>query len=144
MTARRALTALAAATTIAAAGLALPAAAAAASNDTYIVDCAGQLVEKPSSITITCADAGVSINKITWATWNENAAKGRGTLAWNTCLPKTCVDGIVEKYKVRITLGGVASGPEGTIFSQVKLTFPKGGPAGLETGSYTIDNPIGG
>ena len=144
MTARRALTVLAAATTVAGAALAMPAVATAAPTDTYIVNCAGKLVTKPSSIVITCADAGVSINKITWSSWNENAAKGKGTLAWNTCLPKTCVDGIVEKYKVRITLGGVASGPEGTVFSQVQLTFPKGGPAGLETGSYTIDNPIGG
>lgn len=144
MTARRALTVLAVATTIAGAGLALPATASAAANDTYIVDCAGQLVAKPKTITITCGDASVSINKITWASWNENAAKGTGTLTWNTCLPQTCVDGIVQKYKVRITLGGLASGPEGSVFSQVNLKFPKVGPAALETGSYTIDNPIGG
>lgn len=144
MKARRSVAVLASAAAVGAVGLAIPATAVAAPSDTAIVDCAGKLVTKPSSITITCADAAVSINGIRWSSWTANGAKGRGVLAWNTCLPTTCVDGIVEKYRVRITLGGLASGPEGSVFSQVQLRFPKGGPAALETGSYTIDNEISG
>lgn len=141
-TARR-VAALAIATAMALGGVALSTPASAEGTDTSIVDCAGRLVQKPSSITITCADGGVSINKITWSTWTANSARGTGTLAWNTCLPKTCVDGIVETYRVRITMGRVASAPNEAVFTQATLRFPKGGPAGLETGSYTIDNPIG-
>ena len=142
MTVRRTIAVLATAAALTAGGTVVATTASAAPNETNIVNCAGKLVAKPKSITITCADAAVTINKITWSKWNMNEATGTGTLAWNTCLPKTCVAGIVQKYKVRITLGGLASGPDVNVFSQVDLAFPKGGPAGLETGSYTIDNPI--
>ncbi len=47
---------------------------------------------------------------------------------------------IVQKYKVKITLGGLASGPSINVFSQMTLAFPKGGPAGAETSTYTLDN----
>lgn len=143
MNVRRNLTAVAASIVVATVGIAVPVVASAAPSETAIVDCAGDLVTRPSSIVLTCGDASVSINKITWSSWTANAAKGKGTLAWNTCLPKTCVDGIVEKYPVRIVLGGLASGTEGSVFSKVRLAFPKGGPAALEAGTYTIDNPIG-
>jgi len=111
-------------------------------NTNYIVNCAGKTVTKPASIVITCADAGVSINKIKWETWDLNAAKGTGTLSWNTCLPKTCVAGVTVKYPVKITLGGVASSPSLNVFSQINVAFPKGGPASLEAGSYTLDNAV--
>ena len=142
MIARRALATLAAATTVAAVGVAIPASASGAPSRVSIVDCAGKLVTKPSTIVIECGDAGVAITNITWKTWTNNGATGKGTLTWNTCLPTTCVNGIVEKYKVKITLGGLASAPNVDIFSQVDVTFPKLGPAALETGSYTIDNKI--
>ena len=108
----------------------------------YIVNCAGKTVTKPTSIVITCADAGVSINKIKWSSWDLNAAKGTGILSWNTCLPKTCVAGVTVKYPVAITLGGVASAPNLNVFSKVDVAFPKGGPASLETGSYALDNAV--
>jgi len=114
----------------------------ASATTNYIVNCAGKTVTKPTSIVITCADAGVSINKIKWASWDLNAAKGTGILSWNTCLPKTCVAGVTVKYPVAITLGGVASGPSLSVFSKVNVAFPKGGPASLETGSYTLDNAV--
>ena len=114
-----------------------------------IVNCAGQLEVKPKEIVIACADAGIMITDISWSKWNQNTAKGTGTLAWNTCLPATCVDGIVQTYKVKITLpmDGLATGPGANgkfvdVFSKVSLAFPGSGPAGLETGSYTLDNPI--
>lgn len=142
MSMRRSLTTIAAVIIMSAAGLAAPAVANAAPSDTSIVDCSGDLVTKPSTIVITCGDASVSINKITWSSWTADSAKGKGVLAWNTCLPKTCVNGIVQKYRVRIVLGGVASGTAGSVFSQVQLSFATVGPAALTSGSYTIDNPI--
>ena len=139
---RTVITAVAVAACAGSSILGASAASAADSTQTGIVNCAGKIVTKPKQITITCADAGIALTKITWNSWSDNAATGTGTLTWNTCLPKTCAAGIVQRYKVGITLGGLASGPNANVFSQVALTFPKGGPAGLETGSYTIDNPI--
>lgn len=137
---RRTILALAATAGLAAAGLALAPTATAAEGTPVVIDCAGQGVTKPKQIVLACADASVAVTGIRWTRWTMNSATGVGTLTWNTCLPQTCVDGIVEKYRVRITLGGLASGPDIDVFSRMSLRFPKGGPAGLETGSYTLDN----
>lgn len=115
---------------------------AGAATSPAIVDCTGKPVSKPSTITISCADAGVAITKITWSSWKAGSAKGRGTLTVNTCEP-TCAAGNNETYPVRISLGGLASAPgKPDVFSEVNLTFTKGGPAMLSTGSYVIDNPM--
>ena len=137
----RILTAIAVPALIAGAS-ALVAPVAQAAPGTGIVDCAGSVVSKPKEITIACADAGLAITKISWKSWSNNRARGTGTLVWNTCLPQTCVDGIVQEYPVAITLGGVASGGNVSVFSRVNVTFPKNSPAGLESGRYTLDNPI--
>ena len=116
--------------------------ALAASTDTAIIDCAGKPVSEPTSIVITCADAGVMINKITWSAWNTDGATGTGVLTWNTCLPKTCIAGIIRRYPVRITLSGLGSTPNAHAFTTIDLAFPKGGPAGLESGRYSVTAPV--
>ena len=142
MSIARTLTIAMATAGLAAGGLLLAPAAQAATGDTVLINCAGKGQIKPKSIVITCADAGVMVNKITWSKWTNNEARGSGTLVWNTCLPKTCVDGIVQTYKVKVTLGRVASGPNISVFSGMTLRFPGGGPASAETSTYTIDRPI--
>lgn len=124
----------------AAAALTAAPASAADATDTAIVSCVGKEVVKPKQIVVTCADAGVSVVKIRWSRWDANGARGTGTLAWNTCLPTTCAGGIVQTYPVRVSLGRVASGPEGSVFSRMTLGFPDGGPAAAETATYTLDN----
>ena len=136
--------AIAAATAgVALGGLAIAPTAGAAPTATVVINCVGKGVVKPKQIIIACADAGVMVYKISWTSWTDNEAKGTGTLAWNTCLPKTCVAGIVQKYKVKITLGRVASGPNVTVFSGMTLNFGKdGGPAAAKTSTYILDNKI--
>lgn len=133
-----------AAAAIAALGLAAlsSAAPAAQAAGTGVVDCAGAIVTKPQDLTISCADANLSISKISWKSWTNNRARGTGTLVWNTCLPQTCVDGIVQRYPVNITLRGVASGGNVSVFSRLTVVFPKASPAGLISGQYLLDNPI--
>ncbi len=138
----RTLTIAAAATALCFGAVAASSPASADGNDPSVVTCQGKTVVKPKQIVVTCADAGVVVKGIKWTSWTMNGAKGVGTLAWNTCLPKTCVDGIIEKYKVKVTLGGVASAPNVSVFTQMTLGFPKGGPAAAETSTYTLDRPI--
>lgn len=138
-------------TALAAAGLALGlgagigaglAPAASAAPSPVIVDCTGKGVTKPKEIVIACADAGVLITKITWKEWNANRARGTGVLAWNPCLPD-CASSTAVTYPVVLTLGGLASAPgEPDVFSQVRMTYPKGGPASLNSGTYVIDNEL--
>jgi hypothetical protein len=120
-----------------------PAASAADPTDTVVVNCIANPVIRPKQIVVTCADAGVAVTKINWTSWTANAARGTGTLTWNTCLPKTCVAGIIEKYNVRISLGRVASGPGINVFSRMSLAFPEGGPAAAETATYTLNTELG-
>ena len=135
----RILTASAAIAAVSVAGLALPPSASAA-DDTVVVTCVGKSVTKPKQIVVTCADADVLVKGITWTSWTMNGARGTGTLVWNTCLPQTCVDGIVQKYAVRVRLGRVASAPSSAAFTRMTLVFTGGGPAAAETAIYTLDN----
>lgn len=130
-------------------GVAAPAVAAETPDPsrTYVVDCQGELDYKPKQIVFACGDAGVYFGNIKWTKWNMNEAVGRGTLFYNTCEP-TCGAGNVLRYKkVRIELGGVASGPGmGTTvntFSSLTGTFgPDAGPAMAESATWALDNPI--
>lgn len=138
---RRTATALAAGALALGMGAGVAPAANAASLP-VIVNCSGKGVAKPAEIDLECVDAGVLITKITWSKWSANSAKGSGTLAWNPCIPD-CVSSQDLTYPVRITLGGLASAPgEPDVFSQVRVTFPGGGPAALDSGTYLIDNKL--
>ena len=138
----RRLLATAAAFTFIAAGAvgASTTATAAPAGTTTVINCAGKGVARPTSITITCADGGVSINKITWSSWHPDIARGKGVLSWNTCLPKNCAGGIGVTYPVNITLGGRAHAPESLVFSKMTVAFPDGGPASLDSGTYILDS----
>ena len=115
-------------------------AVAAPAGTTTVINCAGKGVAKPTSITLTCADGGVSVNKITWSSWHPDQAVGKGVLSWNTCLPQNCAAGIGLTYPVTIKLGGLAHAPESLVFSKMTLGFPQGGPAGLDNGTYILDS----
>jgi hypothetical protein len=124
-------------------GVALAPPATATAGDPLVVNCLGKGQVKPKQITLACADAGVFVYKITWTRWDANGARGSGILVWNTCLPKTCVDGIVQKFAVKVRLGRVASGPSIDVFSGMTLMFPgASGPASAETSTYTLDNQL--
>lgn len=138
----RSITVAAAGAGVVLGGFAVAPTASAATGDTVVVNCLGKGVVKPKQIVLACADDQIFVYKITWKSWKANEAKGSGTLVWNTCLPKTCAAGIVQKYQVNVKLGRVASGPGIDAFSGMTLSFPNGGPAAAETATYTLDNPI--
>lgn len=129
-------------------GLAAPAHAAEPNpNRTYVVDCQGELDFKPKQIVFACGDGGVYFGNIRWTKWNMNEAVGRGTLFYNTCEPNCGAGNVLRYTKVRIELGGVASGPGmGTmvnVFSSLTGTFgPDAGPAMAESATWALDNPI--
>ena len=80
--------------------LATPLAASAhgAKSGTYLYDCS-TLTQRPTSITLTCADGNRYINHITWATWSGTSVAASGTLNWNTCTP-SCAAGTMKTRKV--------------------------------------------
>jgi hypothetical protein len=58
---------------------------------------------KPTTITITCADGGISVNKIKWSTWDKSGAAGTGIFNENLCEP-SCVEGKEVSAPVNIKL----------------------------------------
>ena len=68
----------------------------------YFNNC-GTPERRPVSITQYCADAGTSVNKITWSSWTADAASGTGIYSVNMCNPN-CAAGKVVSHKVVVTL----------------------------------------
>jgi hypothetical protein len=58
---------------------------------------------KPESITITCADGGIYVEKIKWSTWSKEGATGSGIFSENLCDP-SCADGQRVEAQVNLRL----------------------------------------
>jgi hypothetical protein len=57
----------------------------------------------PESITITCADGGIFVEKIQWSTWSKEGATGTGIYSENLCEPN-CAEGERITAPVKLTL----------------------------------------
>jgi hypothetical protein len=63
-------------------------------------------VYKPASITITCADGGIYVEKIKWSTWTKDGAIGIGILSENLCEP-SCAEGQRVEAPVNLRLSNL-------------------------------------
>jgi len=63
-------------------------------------------VYKPESITLTCADGGIYVEKIQWTTWGQEGAAGMGIYSENLCEPN-CTEGKRVTAPVNITLSNL-------------------------------------
>ena len=61
---------------------------------------------KPESITITCADGGIFVEKIQWSTWSKEGAVGTGIYSENLCEP-SCAEGKRVTASVNLTLSNL-------------------------------------
>ena len=57
---------------------------------------------KPESITVTCADGGIYVEKIKWNAWTKDGATGIGILSENLCDP-SCAEG--QRVEAPVNLG---------------------------------------
>jgi hypothetical protein len=107
---------------------AIPAAAVAAASRTYAINCLRKQY-KPTAIVLTCADAGISVDKLKWSQWSRTKAVGTGTFTWNDCTP-SCVEGHFHNRPVKVTLSGPKACP-GRVhkaFGRASFTYPDGAP----------------
>jgi hypothetical protein len=61
---------------------------------------------KPESITITCADGGIFVEKIKWDSWGQTGATGVGVFSENLCEP-SCAEGKRVTAAVKLTLSNL-------------------------------------
>lgn len=72
------------------------------SKDIYTFLCE-KVVQRPTTLTNTCADFGQSVYEIKWQEWNANGATGTGVYSENQCDPD-CATGERIETKVIIRL----------------------------------------
>jgi hypothetical protein len=61
---------------------------------------------KPESITITCADGGIYVEKIRWNSWSQKEAVGIGIFSENLCKP-SCAEGQQVEALVNLRLSNL-------------------------------------
>ena len=66
---------------------------------------------KPESITITCADGGIFVEKIQWSAWSKEGATGTGIYSENLCEPN-CAEGERVTAPVKLTLSNLTEHEE--------------------------------
>jgi hypothetical protein len=71
-------------------------------------------VQKPNTITLTCADGGWMVHSITWNTWGIGGAEGAGIFREKLCDP-SCAEGDIAQEKVKVELSDLAE-REGELF----------------------------
>src|SRR5215211_2282672 len=66
----------------------------------------------PSTIIITCADAGFQFRSLRWRHWNKPVARARGIARVNDCNP-SCADGTYHRLPARVALSKLRRCPPG-------------------------------
>ena len=83
--------------------------AATATTPKYVVlNCNLKPVVAPSTIIITCADAGTGVQDLHWTSWTPKLASGYGTFWENNCTP-SCARGHIHYYPSLEVLWGSAA-----------------------------------
>jgi hypothetical protein len=80
---------------------------------------------KPESITITCADGGIFVEKIQWSTWSKEGATGTGIYSENLCEP-SCAEGKRVTAPVTLTLSNLTKNKGKHYLRTLDIATPDG------------------
>ena len=80
---------------------------------------------KPESITITCADGGIFVEKIQWSTWSKEGATGTGIYSENLCEPD-CAEGERVTAPVKLTLSNLTGYKEKFYLRTIDISTQNG------------------
>ncbi|HUY11653.1 MAG TPA: hypothetical protein VMV73_05270 [Candidatus Dormibacteraeota bacterium] len=97
------------------------ASAATAAPAISLPNCVGKAIVKPSSVILTCADAGLSVSHISWTGWGSAFAAGLGVASVNDCKPY-CAAGHFHNFRVVLIAGGRQRCPDGRA-AYAKVTY---------------------
>lgn len=78
---------------------------------------------RPTSVTLTCADANTRLSKLRWSSFGGSTAAAKGTFETNTCKPN-CAAGKTVKYTVTIKASGTRSCKGGVrVYAKLSIAF---------------------
>jgi hypothetical protein len=96
----------------------------------------------PPVIILACADAGIGVQDLTWASWTASSAAGQGVLWENECVPTaSCGANKFSRYPVAVTLSVVKASAAGPWFSQLKVTWKDGRPPNQTPDTFILQGP---
>ena len=84
---------------------------------------------EPTSITIACADAGFVLDDLSWTSWGEDEATGKGTAVVNDCEP-SCGEGKFDKYASEVTLSKISDCDVKPTYMAISIEFLNEAPVG--------------
>lgn len=103
---------------------------------TFPSNCTEGLASRPSSVVVTCADAGTTVKGIKWSSWGKQTAAGIGTAEVNDCDPN-CAAGETKSYPdAEVELSRPESCKSKRQYTRLELTYgedrPKGAPPRID------------
>jgi hypothetical protein len=106
---------------------------AGALGTTHVLTCVGKPTSRPSTYTLSCADANAEWADMTWSSWSAHVAFGHGILRQNNCTPN-CAAGTFVNYRATVTLSKVVTTNKyGALFSKAVFHYSANGKAKTET-----------
>ena len=81
-----------------------------------------ETVSEPSELVLYCADAGQILTDITWDTWGDDTATGKGKSVTNTCDPN-CAEGEFVTVDVALTLYDLVESEGKLVYSKVNMVY---------------------
>jgi hypothetical protein len=95
-------------------------------------DCAGGPTVEPDSVTLACADAGITADKLQWTGWGSPFAAAVGTASVNTCTPN-CAAGTFKHYRIVLIATGRQRCSNGrAAYAKVTYAFIGASPANTD------------
>lgn len=113
--------------------LASPAATPAAA--VMMIDCQASAVVTPSSYVLACADGGISLQGLTWSSWDAATANASGQISINDCTPN-CADGTFRSYPATASVTGLV--PYGGGYRYTSLTVSSPGTAEFASDTWPL------
>ncbi len=97
---------------------------------------------KPTSLVVACADNGIGVEDLSWASWTTTEATGTGSVWENDCAPN-CAGGTIHHYPASVMLTDVKTTVSGPVFSQLNVKYQPIGPQGKTSDAFTLEVPLG-
>ncbi len=98
---------------------------------TYLLDCVGEPVQKPSSYTVACGDGNQSLVDLTWADWGADKATATGVVVANECLPN-CAEGKDVRAEARVVASDIVNGEASATYGTLTITVTGDLPEGMD------------
>ena len=100
-----------------------------------MIDCQASAVVTPSSYVLACADGGISLQGLTWSSWDAATANASGQISINDCTPN-CADGTFRSYPATASVTGLV--PYGSGYRYTSLTVSSPGTAKFASDTWPL------